>query len=421
MKKTISAMIMLVTVLTVLLAFMPKANAATYLISEADLYSKGELVCFTYQGIKVGVEFVVYEKDGVEYPAYCLNRNLPGITEDTEYKVNVEKLVNDVKIWRAVTNGYPFKTAKQLGCNSDIEAFAATKMAVYDAMYNYDWSDFKGLNEQGNRVVKAAEAIATSARNSNDTKPSAVVSIKTDDEQWEMDTKDEKYASKTFYVETNVNSTEYSVNLSDVKIQNVKVTDEQNQDKKVFKQGEKFKVLIPISEMDKRGEFNIEVTADMKTMPILYGDSGSPYKQDYALAAGDYEYESAKLRIVYLENTTKLEIIKQDAETKEFLAGAKFNVLDEDKNIVYSDVTTGSDGRVSLENIMPGTYYIQEIKAPDGYTPYDKLIQVDIKLSQAVGVTVNNYTKPIQEEKQVEDGDITVIGEKEVNLPQTGF
>ena len=421
MKKVISALIILVTMLTILLGFIPKANAATYLISEADLYSKGELVCFKYKDVIVGVEFVVYEKDGVEYPAYCLNRNLPGITEEEEYKVQVDKLVNDSKIWRAVTNGYPFKTAKQLGCNSDIEAFAATKMAVYDAMYNYNWNDFKGLDAQGDRVVKAAEAISKAARNSNDSKPSAIVNIKTDDTQWNMDSINNNYASKTFYVETNVNSTQYSVKLNNVKLENVKITNTVNEEKQTFKQGEKFKVLIPISEMEKEGTFDIEVTADMETMPILYGESGDPNKQDYALAAGNYEYESAKLTVRYLDNRTKLEIIKRDAETNEVLAGAKFNILDENKNIVYSDVTTDSDGKVTLEKFMPGTYYIQEIKSPDGYTLYEDLIEVNLKLGQAYSITVMDHKKPETEEKEVEDGDITVIGEKEINLRQTGF
>ena len=421
MKKVISALIILVTMLTILLGFIPKANAATYLISEADLYSKGELVCFKYKDVIVGVEFVVYEKDGVEYPAYCLNRNLPGITEEEEYKVHVDKLVNDSKIWRAVTNGYPFKTAKQLGCNSDIEAFAATKMAVYDAMYNYNWDDFKGLDAQGDRVVKAAEAISKAARNSNDSKPSAIVNIKTDDTQWNMDSINNNYASKTFYVETNVNSTQYSVKLNNVKLENVKITNTVNEEKQTFKQGEKFKILIPISEMEKEGTFDIEVTADMETMPILYGESGDSKKQSYALAAGNYEYESAKLTVRYLDNRTKLEIIKKDAETNEVLVGAKFNILDEDKNIVYSDVITCSDGKVTLDRFMPGKYYVQEIKSPDGYTLYEDLIEVNLKLGQAYSITVMDHKKPETEEKEVEDDDITVIGEKEINLPQTGF
>ena len=120
-KKIISVALVLITMLTTICMFQNEANAATYIIEEANLYSKGELVCLRYQGsVIVGVEFVVYKKDGVEYPAYCLNRNLPGVTEDKSYTVSVDGVVADNKIWRAVTNGYPYKTAKELGCNSDM-------------------------------------------------------------------------------------------------------------------------------------------------------------------------------------------------------------------------------------------------------------------------------------------------------------
>lgn len=413
--------LMIFTVITSLTIFPNKANAATYIIDEADLYSKGEIVCFTYKNILVGVEFVVYKKDGVEYPAYCLNRDLPGVTEEEEYTVKVDKLVSDNKIWRAVTNGYPYKTAKELGCNSDIEAFAATKMAVYDMMYNYNWNDFKGRNEQGTRIVNAAKKISDVARKSTATKPVSIVDIVTDDTKWEMDELNKEYASKEFSVKTNVDSTKYTVSLKNVKIDNVKITDINNKEKTQFKVGEKFKVLIPITEMTSDGSFDIEVTADMKTKPILYGDSGDSKKQSYALAGGDYEFENTTLKLNYLANNTKIEIVKKDAETGEKLVGAKFNLLDENQNVVYSDITTNQDGIATIENIKPGKYYVKEIKSPDGYTIYDELIEIDVELNQKYTVNVNNYEKPENEEKEVEDEDTTVTGRKEVNLPRTGF
>ena len=420
-KNIIVITLIIMTIITTLFAFQNTSKAATYIIEEADLYSKGEIVCLRYNNIIVGVQFVVYKKDGIEYPAYCLNRNLPGVTEEEEYSVSVDKLVSDAKIWRAVTNGYPFKTAKELGCNSDIEAFAATKMAVYDMMYNYNWDNFSGLDASGDRVLNAAIKISKAARSSSETKPVSIVKIKTDDERWEKDEKEGEYASKTFEVETNVESTKYEVKLNNLQIENVKITDENNNEKTEFKAGEKFKVLIPITEMNVEGEFEIEVTADMKTKPILYGDSGNNTMQSYALAAGDYEFENSKMKVKYLANTTKIEIVKQDAETSEFLKGAKFNILDENKNIVYSDVTTNEDGIATVENIMPGKYYIEEIKSPDGYTIYDELIEIDVTLNQKYVVNVSNYKEPENEEKDVEDGDLSVVGNKEVLLPRTGF
>lgn len=420
-KQIIAILLVLITIVTTLSIFKTNAKAATYLIDEADLYSKEELVCFTYQGIKIGVEFVVYKKDGVEYPAYCLDKTLPGVTTDGGYTVSVDKLVNNNKIWRAVTNGYPFKTAKQLGCNSNAEAFAATKMAVYDAMYNYDWDDFEGLNAQGDRIVAAAEKISKAARASSETKPVSVVSIGKVDEEWALDGKDDKYISKEFKINCNLEYAKYSLKLNNLNIEGVKLVDENNNEKKEFKSGENFKVLIPIAELSKSGEFEIEATVDVKTKPVLYGDSGDSTKQSYALAAGDYEFESTKLKIKYSENATKIEIIKKDAETEEPLQGAKFNILNENKEIIYSDVTTNEEGKAIVEKITPGKYFIQEIKAPDGYTIYDELIEIDVELNQKYIVNVNNYEKPEDEEKQVDDVEITKTGDKEVYLPRTGF
>ena len=122
-----------------------------------------------------------------------------------------------------------------------------------------------------------------------------------------------------------------------------------------------------------------------------------------------------------MANNTKIEIIKKDAETGKKLVGAKFNLLDENQNIVYSDITTNKDGIATIENIKPGKYYVKEIKFPDGYTIYDELIEIDVKLNQKYTVNVNNYEEPENEEKEVEDGDTTVTGRKEVNLPRTGF
>ena len=258
-KKIVSIILVLITIITTMGIFQNKSNAATFIVDEADLYSKGELVCLRYQGsIVVGVEFVVYEKDGIEYPAYCLNRNLPGVTEDVEYTVKIDGLVTDNKIWRAVTNGYPYKTAKELGCNSDIEAFAATKMAVYDMMYNYDWDDFEGMDAQGTRVLNAAINIAKAARNSNSTKPISDVNIETVVDEWVMDSIDKEYASKTFLVRNNTESTEYTVKLNNVEIEGIKITDEANNEKSTFKARENFKILIPISKLEKEGEFELE-------------------------------------------------------------------------------------------------------------------------------------------------------------------
>lgn len=406
--------------------FQNKVYGATYLINKADLYSKGEMISFRYKDILVGVQFVVYKKDGIEYPAYCLDKNLIGVTVGQGVEITVNKALEDVKIWRVITNGYPFKTPKELNCNSEMEAFAATKMAVYDTMYNYDWSDFTATNEQGKRVIKAAEKIATTAKKSTAVKISGKVEIIENSKKWKQDELDKNYISKVYKVCTNAESTEYSVEIENLQIDGFKITDESNNEKSKFKNGENFKILLPISELNKKGEIGaklqIEATADLRTKPVLYGETPNSNYQNYAVAGGEWEFENGKLIDTYPNNKTCIEIVKQDTKTGKKLEGAKFNILDENNNILYADIVTNIDGIVKVEGLMPGKYFIEEIQAPNGYTKYDEKIEIDIDFNEIYTVNVGNYEKPQEEDGEVENKkEINVTGKKEKLLPRTGY
>lgn len=416
---------MIIILFGVTACFNNESKAATYLIKEAQLYSKGEMVSFKYQGTGIGVQFVVYEKDGVEYPAYCLDKTLIGVTTEQGVTIKVKKALEDVKIWRVITNGYPFKTPAELKCNSEAEAFAATKMAVYDTMYNYDWADFEALNEQGKRVIEAAESIAKIAEKSTETKITGEVEIKAVTEGWVQDDIEKEYVSKTYEVITNAESTGYTIQISATQLEGQKITDENNQEKSTFKNGEKFKILIPTARIESKIEVDrkirITATADLKTKPILFGETSNSNYQDYAVVGGEWEFEKTTLVETYPPNKTCIKILKEDAETKEALEGAKFNIFDENKNLAYTDVTTNEEGIVEIIGVMPGKYYIEEVKSPDGYTRYEEIIEIELGFNENYTVNVNNYKKPQKEEKEIEDKEITVTSKQEVALPRTGF
>ena len=153
-----------------------------------NLYAKEKLQCLIYKGVLVRNEFVVYNKNGIEYPSYCINRELEGVTvENGGYAVETENLIDNLLVWRAIINGYPYKTIEDLGCNTEMEAFAATKMAVYDMLYNYDWNDFSFANEQGERVLLATKKIAQLARSSNQERYLAEIYATTDDIKWNLE------------------------------------------------------------------------------------------------------------------------------------------------------------------------------------------------------------------------------------------
>ena len=194
--------------------------------STVKLYSKGELICLVYNGIKIGTQFVVYEKDGKEYPAYCVNREKDGVTEDYSYDVIAENIYSNNLVWNAVINGYPFKTPQELGCNTEIEAFTATKLAIYDMLYDYDMSKFNICANNGQIVLNAMRQIREKARNSNESKKIATIKIIAETENWQIDNLDKNSISKTYRVDASAANEEYTISIANNNI--AKVVDESN-------------------------------------------------------------------------------------------------------------------------------------------------------------------------------------------------
>ena len=43
----------------------------------------------------------------------------------------------------------------------------------------------------------------------------------------------------------------------------------------------------------------------------------------------------------------------------------KRQVLDSNKKVVYTDLVSDSNGRIEISNIVPGKYYVEEIKTKE--------------------------------------------------------
>ncbi|MGL4695479.1 prealbumin-like fold domain-containing protein [Enterococcus larvae] len=71
-------------------------------------------------------------------------------------------------------------------------------------------------------------------------------------------------------------------------------------------------------------------------------------------------------------------IIRKINETGLSLAGARFRILDKNKNVVLDNLISDSNGLTNYFNLSPGIYFIEEIEAPDGHIRLNKLIQFEI-------------------------------------------
>lgn len=404
------------------LGIMNVAHANT--INNASLYSVGDCgSLLTYKGVTVKVSYIEYIENGVHYPAYCMDKTKPG-AETNAYTVSVQEAVKDVGLWRRIINGYPYKTIEELGVANKEEAFTATKQAVYCYIHGNNPADYGAIGEAGNRTLNAMHKIISDAEHSTETKISSTITIHKNISEWKQDNIDKNYVSKTYSVQAGATIENYKITISRENGQDlggIKLTDENNQEKTEFSPNEKFKVLVPIKNMTEKGNFNLSVEAKVKTKPVLYGVAPDSNYQDYALTTATFEDGTGNVKDEYYKNETKIIIIKKDQENGSLLEGVEFELLNEKKEVVYTGLKTNKEGKIELENLVPGTYYLRETKTIDGYENYDQLIKLNTELNQEMTVTVNNQKEDKPEIETKTKNSKSVASQEVKRLPVTGM
>ena len=397
MKKTLK--IISVVLLITILNFAVLINTVQAVEGgQINIYTKGYFKrIIRNNGIVIKTAHAVYKENGKEYPVYCLNRELHGVGDYiATYDVTNQGKITDLGLWRVIINGYPYKTPEQLGTQDEGEAYTATKQAIYCYIYNTGTESYSGVGEAGNRVINAMNTILENAKNSTETFENQNIEI-LQSEKWQVE---ESYISKEYEVKSDINISKFIVDLEN-QPNGCKIANLENQEKKEFNSNEKFKITIPIKSLEKSGEFKIKIQTQMETKPIFLGKAPNADLQDYALTAFSYEDVNVELIQKYEKNETKIIIQKQDAETKETLKGAKFEIMNQDKKVIRV-AETDKSGQIILNQITPGTYYVREIKAPEGYESDGELQKIAIRMNENQTLKIEN-SKIIIEEPPAEE------------------
>ncbi|MFC6465066.1 SpaA isopeptide-forming pilin-related protein [Marinilactibacillus sp. GCM10026970] len=85
--------------------------------------------------------------------------------------------------------------------------------------------------------------------------------------------------------------------------------------------------------------------------------------------------EPSVLNVEAINYQGVVELEKVDASGNK-LAGAVFNLETEDQSVIREDLITEPDGKLTVSNLAPGTYYFRETTAPTGYLINEDLIKV---------------------------------------------
>lgn len=279
-----------------------------------------------YQGcLKLGKFYIYKNENGSgnagSYPAYCMDPDKPGASVKP-HMVDTSNSITNPKIWGILTNGHPYKSPTELGLSNKYQAYYATKMAMWTYIESWDINHWSASGQEGAAsVVTACKKIYTAGMKTSEL-PKTMLKVKADQTLPEKDALDTNYLSVTYTVTANVPLKMYEVYLDGKIPKGTKITDMQNKEKDTFQEGESFKILIPATSSDAKGDFFVGVLGQLKKNAIVYGASYDTEMQSYAITKDPFRFQEAKVKVSYVnegDSSILLEIHKKAAGTNRSL------------------------------------------------------------------------------------------------------
>ena len=415
--KKILAILMLV--LTIFSTFQNFVFAEK--LNESNLYSKGE--CGNHlqywnadknMWYYVTCYYTAYSEGGREYPAYCVNKEYPGVGEYDGYTVDITGLFDNVQLWRTVINGFPYKSASELGLDNDYDAYIATKQAVYSILYNRDvYSFYRGGDERGTKIVNAMAYMVNEGRNGTRTPSSANVTANKVGNLVE----DGNYYSQTYSVSSIVDMSNYTITSVANLPEYCKITNINGNEQTTFNGGENFKIMIPKDKMTADINAVINVQAKCKTYPVFYGKTRIENTQNYLVTYDPYGDEIGRANFNVKMNTGKIQINKTDDETSQAISGVTFQLLKQDGTIV-ANATTNEQGIATFSALYQGKYILKETATNEKYILNNKQFDVDVIYNKTTTMDIENEHKKgdLKVFKVDKDNNRIVLGNVEFDL-----
>lgn len=361
--------------------------------------------------------YAYYEHDGKQYPAYCLDKDSPGVgtpEAGNQYTVNVNDVINDVRIWRIAINSYPYQTPESLGVENYLDAFVATKQAIYCIIYNREPSTyFKGGDARGEAIKNAIVRLVDIGRNGSQTP------VNTDITTNKIGTfkEDGEYYSQEYSVNSPVETSQYIIKNTNGLPNGSKITNMSNNEQNTFSGNEHFKVRVPKSQITTDLDITILLQAKCKNYPVFYGKSTVPGTQDYLLTFDPFGDITGVAKLNVKANTGKIKIVKNDMDTNKPIEGVTFQLSKKDGTVIANS-TTNSNGESTFTNLYPGSYVLKEISTNANYILNEKAFDINVEYNKTTSQTITNEHKKgnIKVYKVDKDNKKVVLGNVEFQL-----
>ena len=339
--------------------------------------------------------YVYYEEGGKQYPAYCLQSNLPGVGQSSEYNVSVDDIINDVRLWRVAINGYPYQSPQSMGLENQYDAFVATKQAIYRVLDGRDPNTFyNGADSRGQAIKNAIINLVNIGRNGTQTPVNTDVTTNKIGEFIE----DGDYYSQEYSISSPVETSEYTITATNGLPNGSQITNMSNNVQNTFSGSEHFKVRIPKTSLSSDINVTIALQAKCKTYPVFYGKTTVPGTQDYLLTFDPFGDVAGRADLNIKTNTGKIKIVKNDEDTNQPIAGVTFQLSTKDGTVI-ANATTNEKGEITFPNLYQNNYQLKEISTNDNYILNEMIFDVNVEYNKTTTKTITNEHKK---------GDLTV-------------
>ncbi|WP_208423111.1 SpaA isopeptide-forming pilin-related protein [Latilactobacillus fragifolii] len=306
-------------------------------------------------------EYMISEQFADQYNriAYCMDSELPtpnGGSSNNTAEGNDQFL-------RMFLNGYPTKSASQLGTANDTEAWYATQAVswVLAGDFKYTdivWSTPEQTQDSVDRVHHAADIIYNAAINGTDTQKTTFDLQKVNQQ--------DKNGFHEFTYQVNSNRS----GIAQIKLNNtvagLTIVDQNGQPiaNNQVNLNQSFTIKVPVTAAS--GNVNFDVNGNVKNYKsLVFGDVATGFQRAITAFTTDETPVIKNASFNWQRAAGQIKVTKIDETTKKPLKNAEFTVTD---NNGQKQVKTTDANGVATFNILQGlTYDLKETKTPTGY------------------------------------------------------
>lgn len=374
MKKLIK--ITMIALFTIICGIFTNVFADTYNVNDQvnlgkyNIYYRLGPSYVRYKGVGQW-NYMYYYRDynNVEHKAFCLNLGMTG-AEAGDYTVDANQLIQDPKVSSILISGSPYKTLSELGLNNEDEATFATQFAVWVYLNNLNIEQITPYASGNENVVNAIKKIYSDGMSMNYTSEAILNLNKVGNA--DIDNIDREYYSQTYSMGYNTNVK--SIELSTMGIDNVKITDLNNNEISDINNVNEFKILIPRSSITQNKELLLNFRTQSKQTSVMFGATNMSDRQNMGLILDPVNFRNVQDRFTVEYKTSKINLQKVDKDTKEPVANVKFKfetltgenlgeyITNEKGTIeldVQKDLNILKEQKIKVTEIeVPSNYYI---------------------------------------------------------------